>query len=168
MSLVTAIKSFVTPTRHYENNRFYIIKQLMPNGSTNIMSFHKDGHLFKLIIREPIDTFTSSKNASISKTIKNILTVGHRTRVKNFEKNTETTINMLSKRFESPVHNTLDTDGELLYSISELDFFHNLTKIVNGDILKSFDIKKQKDNIINCLEISYNNGNISHVKRYNK
>ena len=116
--------------------------------------------MYKCIIKEPIDTFLHNRNGI------HTLVTGHKTRVRNFINGTETTINKINKRSETPIHDTLDTDGELVYSICSLNFFHRLTKNISGKLLSTFNMQ-EKNNTKVCLKLSYNNSNTpTHVKRY--
>lgn len=134
MSLVTAIRSLVTPTKYYRNANVTVAKKLLPNGSTSINSYDKDGKLLKSIIREPVDEFVYNPWDG------NMHRYGHKTTVKDHVANTETTIDKYTKRFEKPVYDALDQTKTLVDAGGSIKYFHKFKKNMNGKYTDSFNM----------------------------
>ena len=134
MSLVTAIRSFLTPTKYYRNANVTVAKKLLPNGSTSINSYDKDGRLLKSIIREPVDKFIYNPLDG------NMLRYGHKTTVKDHVANTETIIDKYAKRFEKPVYDALNPTKTLADAGGSIKYFHKFTKNAKGKYIDSFNM----------------------------
>ena len=138
MSLVTAIRSFFTPTKHYRNAYASIHKKLLRDGSVQIQSYDHSGNLLKTIIRENFDVLKCNRKYG------NTLSVGHVTTVKDYVAGTETTINKLEKKFERPVYSALEPDKMIVDAGGKVNYFHKF-KMRDGKYVESFNMRTDKN-----------------------
>lgn len=137
MSLVTAIKSYLTPTKYYRNANVTVTKKLLPNGSTRVESYDRDAKLLKSVVIEPIDKFTYSRIKG------NTLKYGHTTTVKDYVSGTDTVIQKYSYRFEKPVYDALNPKEVMADAGGSIDYLHKFTT-KNGKYVESFNWRADK------------------------
>ena len=132
MSIVTAVRSFLTPTKYYSNNSVRVSKKLQRDGSMLISSFDKNGTLLKTVTQYPIDEFVCNRIHG------NRVKQGHRTVVHNIYNNTITYINKITARYEKPLYDALEHNKVLVDAANPILHFDKVTKREEKVVGKAF------------------------------
>lgn len=138
MSLVTAIRSYLTPIKHYRNAHVSVSKKLLRDGSVQIQSYDHSGNLLKTVTRENFDVLKGNRKHGFT------LRTGHVTTVKDYVARTETTINKIDKTFEKPVYSALNPKEKIVDAGGTVNYFHKF-KMRDGKYVESFNLRTDKN-----------------------
>lgn len=159
MSLVTAIRSLVTPTKYYQTKGVFITKELCKDGSTRVFSFDRNNNLVKSVHKKPVDVLNYDPIRGYT------LTVGHITTVKDFPAQTETSIKSLKTKYERPAYSSLDSDKKIM-DAGDFIYIFNKIKNKNGICQELFNLQSLNGKK-ECIRIVYDNaGKPLNVKNF--
>ena len=159
MTIITAIRSLLTPAKHYSNNSVNVVKKLQRDGSLLVQTFDKKGTLLKSLVRTPIDQFNFNHVEGNSHIF------GHKTVIHNIYDATVTEIQNFKIRYEKPIYNGLNPKEKIADSGEAIRFFNKVTKRKDTFVGTSFHLK-QYPHLEICTKFIYDSmGKILFAKK---
>lgn len=139
MSIITAIRSFITPTKYYKNQNVTVTKKLLPNGSTSIKAYSKEGKLLKSVTKQPVNEYTHDSCKG------NTLKRGHFTTAKDYVAGTETNVDKYERIYEQPLYDAFHPTKTIVDAGGSIKYFHKFKKNINGNYIDSFNMTTNKN-----------------------